>query len=186
MFNKFNKFINRILAHEGGYSNHPADKGGETNWGITAKTAKANGYAGDMRILSREQAIEIYRKAFWERYRCEELPESLAFQFLDACINHGYGNAARMLQRAVGVADDGVVGNITLAAVARFSEQDLICLFNAERIRFFTKLSTFNTFGRGWMNRVAQNLRFGADDTQEPVVGWVAPDADNPEMAKAA
>lgn len=169
-------FINRVLGHEGGYVNDPRDPGGETNWGITKRTAQANGYQGDMRILSRKQAIEIYRKAFWDRYHCDQMPVSLAFQFLDACINHGYGNAARMLQRAVGVADDEVIGAITLVAVNTLSENDLLLLFNAERIAFYTKLKSFATFGRGWANRVAQNLRFAAGDNTDPVVGLILPD----------
>lgn len=176
MSDQFTLFINRVLGHEGGYSNHPADKGGETNWGITKTTARANGYTGDMRVLSREQAIEIYRKAFWERYRCNELPESVAFQFFDICINHGYGNGARMLQRAVGVADDGMMGDITLKAIKKLPENDILLRLNAERIRFFTKLTTFNTFGRGWMRRVADNLYHAADDNTDPIVGWIAPD----------
>lgn len=176
MSDKFTKFINRVLSHEGGYSNHPADKGGETNWGITKRTAMLNGYTGDMRVLNREQAIEIYRSAFWQRYGCERLPESVAFQFLDTCINHGYGNAARMLQRAVGVADDGIIGNITVAAINVMPENDVLLRFNAERIRFFTRLSTFNTFGRGWMRRVADNLYHASDDNIDPIVGWIEPD----------
>ncbi len=103
MSTKFNQFINRVLSHEGGYVNHPKDPGGETNWGITKRTAQANGYNGSMRAMTREQAIGIYRKAFWERYRADQMPEAVAFQFFDACVNHGYGNAARMLRRASGL-----------------------------------------------------------------------------------
>lgn len=82
MSDKFNQFINRVLSHEGGYANHPKDPGGETNWGITKRTAQANGYNGSMRAMTREQAISIYRKAFWERYRADQMPEAVAFQFL--------------------------------------------------------------------------------------------------------
>lgn len=176
MSDQFTLFINRVLGREGGYSNHPADKGGETNWGITKTTARANGYTGDMRVLSREQAIEIYRKAFWGRYRCDELPESVAFQFFDICINHGYGNGARMLQRAAEVADDGIVGDLTIKAIKKLPENDLLLRLNAERIRFFTKLSTFGTFGKGWMNRVSDNLRYAAQDNVDPMVGYIEPD----------
>lgn len=167
MADRFPAFIDRVLAHEGGYVNHPQDPGGETNHGITLRTARANGYSGAMRDMTRAQAVEIYRKAFWQRYRATEMPEAVAFQFLDACINHGYGNAARMLQRAAGVADDGVIGGITLAAVNGMPENDLLLRFNAERIVFFTKLSTFPTFGKGWMRRVAQNLQHAAADNAD-------------------
>ena len=72
-----------------------------------------------------------------------------------------------MLQRAAGVADDGVIGGITLAAVNGMPENDLLLRFNAERIVFFTKLSTFQTFGKGWMRRVAQNLQHAAADNAD-------------------
>lgn len=160
----FRAFIDRVLAHEGGYVNHPKDPGGETNWGVTKRTAMANGYTGNMRTMSRDDAVEIYHKAFWQRYRCAEMPDAVAFQFFDACINHGFGNASRMLQRAVGVADDGVVGNITLAAVEKMPVNDVLMRLNAERLEFYAKLSTFATFGKGWTRRVAGNLRHAAVD----------------------
>ncbi|WP_274571572.1 glycoside hydrolase family 108 protein [Neisseria leonii] len=160
----FERFIDRVLSHEGGYVNHPSDPGGETNWGITKRTAQANGYTGAVRLMTRQQAVEIYRKAFWERYQADKMPAAVAFQFFDACINHGFGNAARMLQRAAGVADDGIVGALTLAAVRAAEVNDLLLRFNAERLSFYTKLSTFPTFGRGWVRRVAENLRHAAGD----------------------
>ena len=167
MSDQFILLINRILGHEGGYSNHPADKGGETNWGITIATARANGYTGDMSFLSREQAIEIYRKAFWEKYQCNKLPSALAFQYFDACVNHGASHAAKFLQRACGVAADGMVGEQTLTAVARQSDRDLVLKFNAERTRLYTQLPTFGTFGKGWMRRQADNLIYAAMDLNE-------------------
>lgn len=167
MSDKFLTFIERILSHEGGYVNHPADPGGETNWGITKRTAVANGYQGSMRALTREKAIEIYRSAFWQRYRCHEMPDALAFQFLDVCINHGGGNAARMLQRALGVADDGIIGKITMAALHGQPENEVILKFNAERIAFYAKLKTFGTFGKGWVRRVADNLLHAANDLKD-------------------
>ena len=81
-----------------------------------------------------------------------------------------------MLQRAAKVADDGQIGNVTLAAVASLPENDLLLRFNAERIRFFARLATFNTFGRGWMRRVADNMDHAAGDNTDYVVGLIAPD----------
>lgn len=165
----FETAIERVLGHEGGYSNHPADKGGATNWGITQATARANGYMGDMRVLSRQQAIEIYRVVFWQRYRCDALPPALAYQYFDACVNHGANNASKMLQRACGVVADGVVGKQTLDAVARQSDRDLVLKFNAERLRFYTSLGNFGTFAKGWTRRVADNLVYAAMDLGETV-----------------
>lgn len=156
----FDLFIERVLGHEGGYVNDPRDPGGETQWGI-AKRSYPN---VNIRTLTRPQAIEIYRRDFWQRVHGDDLPAEFSFQALDAAVNHGIGNAVRWMQRAAGVADDGVFGAVTLAAVKARDPADLALLFNAERIEFFCKLTTFATFGRGWMRRVAGNLRFAAED----------------------
>jgi len=63
----FDEVFERTIGHEGGYVNNPKDPGGETNWGITIKTARDNGYTGSMKSMSRLQAKEIYRVAFWNR-----------------------------------------------------------------------------------------------------------------------
>jgi lysozyme family protein len=160
----FDTAFDRVIGHEGGYSNHPADPGQQTMWGITQHTARANGYNGLMRYLPRDTAKEIYRKAFWQRVRADQYDFAIAFNLFDAAVNHGIGNAIRMLQRSVSVLDDGIVGPITLAAVKTRPLGDTLMLFNAERLRFYTKLSTFSTFGRGWVNRVAGNLEYAAQD----------------------
>lgn len=161
----FNKSFDRLIGHEGGYVNHPADPGGETNWGVTKRTAQANGYTGNMRAMTREQAKSIYKSAFWDRVKADTLDDAVAYQLFDACVNHGIGNGVRMMQRAVGVADDGIVGNITLNTLHSTSPTDFIMRFNAQRLTFYTNLSTFSTFGKGWVRRVAGNLNYGANDS---------------------
>lgn len=162
----FQQIFDRLIGHEGGYVNDPRDPGGETNWGITKGTALANGYAGAMKAMTREQAFKIYQFAFWVRYQCEKMPSAIAYQFFDAAVNHGLGNASRMLQRAVGVADDGVIGNMTLAAVKKMAISDVIMRLNAERLEFYCKLGNFATYGKGWVRRVAGNLKYGAIDNE--------------------
>lgn len=161
----FDQVFDRCMGHEGGYVNHPEDPGAETNWGVTIATARANGYYGAMRSMTRNQAKEIYRKAFYERAKCAQYNSAIGFQVFDAAVNHGIGNAIRILQRAVGVADDGSVGKFTLGAINEKSLDDVLVLFNAERLDFYAKLQTFPTFGRGWTRRVASNLRYAAGDT---------------------
>jgi lysozyme family protein len=156
----FDSLIDRVLSHEGGYVNDPRDPGGETKFGI----AKRSYPLLDIKNLTRSQAVEIYRRDFWQRVNGDSLPPFVAFQVLDAAVNHGIGNAVRWLQRAVGVADDGVIGPITMAAVKRMDAADLVLQFNAERLEFYTKLSTWDAFGRGWARRLAGNLRYAAAD----------------------
>lgn len=160
----FDTAFDRLIGHEGGYSNHPDDPGGETNWGITLRTAREAGYTGTMRALTRDEARAIYRAAYWNRAKADQYDGAIAFQLFDAAVNHGIGQAIRFLQRAVGVADDGAVGPVTLAAVHAMTVTDVLSRFNAERLDFYTKLTTWPTFGKGWARRVAGNLRYAAED----------------------
>lgn len=162
----FQQIFDRLIGHEGGYVNDLQDPGGETNWGVTKRTAQANGYTGSMKTMTRQQAYEIYRRAFWLRYNCEQMPDAVAYQFFDAAVNHGFGNASRMLQRAVGVLDDGIIGKYSLEAINRNPISDTLMVLNGERLNFYTRLKNFDRFGKGWVNRVAQNLRYGAQDNE--------------------
>lgn len=161
---KFDEFIDRVLKSEGGYVNHAADPGGKTMYGITEVVARRHGYTGAMYMLPLETAKAIYKKDYWERVYGDSLPPSVAFHALDAAVNHGPGQAIRWIQRAVGVADDGQMGSVTLAAVRAMPAVDVVLLFNAERLQFYTKLSTWPSFGKGWTRRVADNLKYSAED----------------------
>lgn len=161
MDQKFLSAINRVLGHEGGYVNDPADPGGETKWGISKRS-----YPNlSIKELTRDDAIAIYYKDFWVAAYCEEFEDGVAYQLLDSAVNSGIAQSIRFLQRAVGVADDGYFGPHTLAAVGDVSESDLIMKFNAERLDFMRKLKAWSSFGRGWAGRIAQNLRYGAEDS---------------------
>lgn len=153
--------INRLLGNEGGYVNNPADPGGETNWGISKRSYPHL----DIANLTRDEAIEIYRRDFWDKIDGDELPPGVGFQALDFAVNSGIETALRALQRAVGVADDGHIGPVTLAALKAIRSSDLVMRLLAERLYFMTGLSTWGSFGKGWARRIANDLRFGAQDT---------------------
>jgi lysozyme family protein len=160
----FNTAFDRLIGYEGGYADHPADPGGETNWGITLNTARAAGYTGSMRALTRDQAKAIYHTAYWDGAQCGEYPGAIAFQVFDAAVNHGVTQAIRFLQRALGVTADGVVGPDTLAALRSASMPDVLARFNAERLQFYSSLPSWPTFGAGWRQRLASNMRYAAED----------------------
>ncbi|OWW18401.1 glycoside hydrolase family 108 protein [Noviherbaspirillum denitrificans] len=160
----FNQAFDRLIGHEGGYVNHPSDPGGETMFGVTARVARAHGYSGPMRTLSREKAREIAKAAYWDRVQADQYDGAIGFQVFDAAYNHGIETAVRFLQRAIGVADDGHFGPVSLAALKAMSITDVLSRFNAERLEFYTKLSTWPEFGKGWARRVAGNLRYQAED----------------------
>ena len=160
----FEKAIDRVLAHEGGYVNDPRDNGGETNWGITRNTATAAGYKGSMRDMTREQAKAIYRKQYWDAVKADQLPFVVAFQLFDAAVNHGVRRAIMLMQQSVGTTQDGVIGGKTIQAISSRDPQQLALLFNAVRLEFYAGLADFAHFGKGWTRRVAVNLRFAATD----------------------
>ena len=156
----FEKSINRLLGHEGGYVNNPNDPGGETNWGISKRS-----YPNiNMKELTREQAIALYKRDFWDAIGADDLPEGIGYQLLDFAVNSGCATAIRALQRAVGVADDGHIGPVSIAAINATSPHDLIMHLLAERLDFMTRLSNWPNASRGWSRRIAANLRYGADD----------------------
>jgi len=157
----FDKSFDRLITNEGGYVNHPRDPGGETKFGISKRT-----YPNvDIKNLTREMAKQIYWDDFWCAGRMSQFHAAIAFQTFDAAVNHGIGNAVRMLQKAAGVADDGHIGQITVDAVNAKSVTDMVMLFIAYRIKFWTRLSTWESFGKGWANRAADNLIFAAEDS---------------------
>lgn len=153
--------INRVLGHEAGYVNDPNDPGGETKWGISKRSYPHL----NIRDLIRDQAIDIYFIDFWDKMKLDGYKDGIAFQLLDSAVNSGIDQTIRFMQRAIDVADDGKVGPITLSALATISETDLIMLFLAERLEFMTKLKNWPHHGKGWARRIAQNLRYGAEDS---------------------
>lgn len=157
----FNEVFDRLIGHEGGYVNNPKDPGGETNWGISKRS-----YPNvNIKTLTREGAKVIYKRDFWDRCSAEKMSPSLAYQAFDFAVNSGIGTAIRYLQRALGVADDGNWGMVTERALRERSETDVLMLYIAERLEFMTKLSNWDNASRGWSRRIAQNLRYGAQDT---------------------
>lgn len=126
--------IDAVIDREGGYVDHPADPGGATRWGITQATARADGYTGDMRALSRARAATIYRRVYWLRPGLDRIAErapALAAELFDTGVNMGAGVAIGFLQRALNalnrgasdypdIAADGACGACTLAALDGF------------------------------------------------------------------
>lgn len=157
----FEDMFDRLLGHEKGYVDNPADPGGETNWGISKRSYPDV----DIKNLSRWAAQSIYRRDFWDKIGADTLPDGVAFQLFDFAVNSGIETAVRYLQRAIGVADDGHWGPISQAALEKRSESDLIMLVLAERMDFMTKLTNWPNASRGWARRIAKNLRFGAEDS---------------------
>lgn len=156
----FDTAFDRLMGHEGGYVNNPADPGGETNWGISKRSYPDV----DIKNLTRDQAKSIYRRDFWDRGQMEQFDPAIAYQTFDFAVNSGIETAIRKLQAAAGVADDGHIGPVTVAAIKNRGVNDMLMLLTAERIDYQAKLKNGDTFWRGWMRRNAENLRYAATD----------------------
>lgn len=154
----FDQSFEKLIGHEGRYSNNPADPGGETMFGVTKVVARAHGYNGNMIDLPLNAAKLIYKSSYWDKARCDELPEEVRFDTFDAAVNSGVGQAVKFLQRAAGVQDDGVIGPRTLSAVRAMDPQLLDKRLSGYRLRFMTELKNWPPFAKGWAARIATNL----------------------------
>lgn len=154
----FDQAFTRLLGNEGGYSNNEADPGGATNWGVTQAVARANGYQGDMKNFTQDQAKAIYRKLYWDSIGIVNLPTEVQFDVFDGAVNSGPTQSAKWLQRAVNVDDDGVIGHLTIHACELLPPAVIVARYNGFRLDFFTRLKTWPVFGTGWARRIASNL----------------------------
>ncbi len=169
----FDQAFDRLIGHEAGFSNDPKDPGnwtgGKPGVGILKGTKfgiAANTYPDlDIANLTLSTAKAIYKRDWWLKVGADEIDGAIIFQLWDFAVNAGMGTAKRALQRAVKVADDGKIGPMTIAAVKAMTVTDVLMRFNAQRLRFYTSLSTWPTYGKGWTNRVAGNLDYAADDS---------------------
>lgn len=138
-----------VIGIEGGYTNDPDDSGGETKYGIS-KTAFPN---VDIKNLTLDQAKNIYFDNYWTPSKCQVLPGHIGAQVFDFAVNAGVSEAAKTLQRALGVDDDGVVGPSTLKAALQVDLKKFAIAFAVERTLHYASQPSFPKYGRGWITR---------------------------------
>ncbi len=159
--------IRRVIEREGGYVNHPRDRGGPTNFGITQHTLAAwRGRAvtaEDVETVTRAEAEEIYRDLYWSSPRFDtisSLHPLIVEMLFDAAVNHGPSASVKMFQRACGVHDDGVIGPKTRAAALRHASRSLAANLIAQRVIEYGRIVTANptqaAFAHGWARRAAE------------------------------
>ena len=146
----FEKALQIVLTWEGGYVNDPHDPGGETNFGICKKSYPWL----DIKNLTVSAAADIYRKDFWLKCLCDELPLSVAIIVFDTSVNMGTYTAIKLLQKTVDVDSDGVVGPFTINAAKGIRSYDLTVKYMANRIDRYSKLDGWMRYGLGWTRRV--------------------------------
>jgi len=155
----FQRALSLLLKHEGGFVNHPADPGGATNKGITLATfrqyVKKSGTVDDLKNISDAQVAEVYKRHYWNSVRADMMPSGVDYAVFDYVVNSGPGRAIKHLQRVLGVAEDGIIGQMTLAAVRAATPEQIINKLCDQRMAFLKGLPTWSTFGKGWTRRVS-------------------------------
>jgi len=158
MTENFDHSLDLVLKSEGGFVNNPKDPGGMTNLGVTANTwSSFKGRATnekEMRSLTRDDVAPLYEKKYWDACKCDDLPSGIDYLVFDFAVNSGPGRSIKMLQRALGLPEDGAVGPVTLQNVDVMDKTELISRFSDAKKHFYESLPTFATFGKGWLKRV--------------------------------
>lgn len=145
----FIRAVDLVLRHEGGLVDNPNDPGGLTNFGISQRAYPDV----DIRALTRNQAMAIYERDYWTPLRCEELPTDVAVVLFDMAVNMGRDRAVRLLQRALNIPQDGLIGPRTIAACINGTRRAVAANLTAERVLAYTGMRNFDNFGRGWVRR---------------------------------
>ena len=157
MISNYSTCLEIILEHEGGFVNHPKDPGGVTNHGVTKRVYDEwigkNSTVEEMRNLTHEDVAPIYKKNYWDRAKCDQLPSGVDLSVFDWGVNSGVSRSAKALQRIVGVKQDGGIGPMTLQAVSEVEAEEIIEQMHYMRDNFYRSLDTFETFGKGWTRR---------------------------------
>lgn len=158
MSDRFQACLAETLHHEGLFSNHPADPGGATMKGVTQRVYDAYRERGGLpkrsvRHIEDAELGDIYRRQYWDAVRADELPTGVDLAAFDVAVNSGPARAAKILQRALGISQDGHIGAATLAAVARRDPETIVRDYMDARRSFLRGLSGFRHFGKGWMRR---------------------------------
>jgi len=167
MLSNWDKSFDMVIAHEGGFTNDERDPGnklpdgrkGSTMLGCTqANWEKYIGHEvtqDDMKALKKEDVKPLYKKDYWDAVRGDDLPAGVDYAVFDFAINAGPAAARKMIQKALGVTADGSIGPATMKAIQEAEGKDLLDKFSHSKEAFYKSLPTFQTYGKGWLKRVA-------------------------------
>jgi len=163
MKQNFEQSLKMLLKHEGNYSFHPDDPGGETMKGVTRAVYEQwvgrQVMDGEMKRLTDADVAPIYKTNYWDRIRGDDLPSGLDFAAFDWAVNSGTGRPAKVIQKYISAKQDGAIGPKTLALVAENDPAKMIQYLYEKRQKFYERLKTFETFGKGWTRRNQETLK---------------------------
>lgn len=155
-----------LVGNEGNFSNNSRDRGNWTEGKCGKGQLKGTKYGIsamsypnlDICNLTLEQAKNIYKRDFWDPLTTDLLPDNIRFDMFDMAVNCGITKSKQILQQALDVKMDGIIGPITLNAAKKADSQWLDKRLSAYRLLYLCDLKTFDDFGQGWVRRVAHNL----------------------------
>ena len=159
----FDDCFAKVVGHEGGYGSDPRDRGNWTSGVIGVGACKGTKYGvsaaayPDLDILNLTLGLaqDIYRRDYWDKLRCDDLPGGLRYYLFDTAVNCGVAFAAESLQRAAGVLPDGQIGARTLLSVkARGASHALLRLMFADRAMRYALNKNDRLYGPGWFARL--------------------------------
>ena len=161
MISNYDAALQHVLKSEGLWSDNPAVPGGATMKGITLSVYrewKRNPHISkeELRVIPDEEVYNLYKELYWNNVQGDYLPAGVDYAVFDSAVNMGVGRAANLIQEAVGVTADGVLGPASVSAIQKTDPKELIEKFSALKESFYRSLKTFPTFGKGWLNRVAE------------------------------
>ena len=145
----FRRCMDIVMAYDGGFSEDPNDPAGVSQFGIKIGTLRDWRHddgltVEDVKKLGRDEACEIYRTRYWNVLRCDDLPLGVDLVAFDFGVNAGPGRSAKMLQQVVGAADDGSIGDATLAATKAMPAKDVIKEMSNRRLDYYRDLPNAN------------------------------------------
>ena len=148
-----------MLAHEGGYINHPKDPGGATNMGVTQRVydnyrRQKKQADRSVRAITSDEVAAIYKAQYWDAVKGDDLPSGVDYVVFDFAVNSGPKRAIMELQRVIGATVDGILGFQTLAKTREMDPFELVEQLCRRRMKFLRSLKHWGTFGRGWTARV--------------------------------
>jgi lysozyme family protein len=185
------------LKHEGGYSNHPKDKGGKTQWGIIQRVYNSyrrleGSEPQDVRKITKSEMEDIYKRFYWDKVEGDKLPFGLDLVVFDFAVNSGPSRSIKFLQKAINKVErrnlvvDGLMGPATLDAATDLKDlEGVIARVCDDRLSWLTTLWNWSTFKGGWSRRLkdinAQALKMAFEGLRIPVVRPSVPE----ELGKA-
>lgn len=186
----FPQSLQLVLAHEGGFVNHPADPGGATNKGVTQGVydtyrRSIGEKPRSVKSITKAEVEDIYRNQYWGKIDGDALPAGIDYAVFDYAVNSGVGKAVKDLQRTLrgwsnrlgevaNIRVDGIIGQATIAAACAAANEDEAAFIESlcdRRMSFLKSLKTFKTFGKGWTRRVMGAVE-GYQETDSGVIDY--------------